>query len=68
MGKLAKPVLVMMLATGTGWAHGGRAGLRIGLGHLDEFAYLDSFSTAIYITDITKDTTASWTNSAVWRK
>ena len=38
-----------------GLSMGGAQALRIGLTHLDKFAYLGSFSPAIYITDISKD-------------
>jgi enterochelin esterase family protein len=34
---------------------GGAQALRIGLNHLDQFAYLAAFSPAIAITDTTKD-------------
>ena len=38
-----------------GLSMGGAQALRIGLTHLDKFAYLGSFSPAIYITDISRD-------------
>ena len=38
-----------------GLSMGGAQALRIGLGHTDKFAYVGSFSPAIYITDITRD-------------
>jgi enterochelin esterase-like enzyme len=47
-----------------GLSMGGAQALRIGLGHLDEFAYVGSFSPAIYITDITKDYDGELANPA----
>ena len=38
-----------------GLSMGGAQALRIGLGHLNQFAYIGAFSPAIDITDITKD-------------
>jgi enterochelin esterase-like enzyme len=38
-----------------GLSMGGAQALRIGLNHLDQFAYIGAFSPAIYITDIIKD-------------
>jgi enterochelin esterase-like enzyme len=38
-----------------GLSMGGAQALRIGLNHLDKFAYIGAFSPAIYITDISKD-------------
>lgn len=38
-----------------GLSMGGAQALRIGLNHLDKFAYLGAFSPAVSITDITKD-------------
>ncbi len=47
-----------------GLSMGGAQALRIGLGHLDEFAYVGSFSPAIYITDIAKDYDGELANPA----
>ncbi len=47
-----------------GLSMGGAQALRIGLGHTDEFAYVGSFSPAIYITDITKDYDGELANPA----
>ncbi len=38
-----------------GLSMGGAQALRIGLNHLDKFAYLGAFSPAVSITDVTKD-------------
>ena len=47
-----------------GLSMGGAQALRIGLGHLDEFAYVGSFSPAIYISDIAKDYDGELANPA----
>jgi len=47
-----------------GLSMGGAEALRIGLNHLDQFAYLGAFSPAIAITDTTKDYDGALANPA----